>query len=294
MFVRTEFKFQNDVGQMIKFDVKIVGWNLLRVITVLVLYFQKPSHSNKFKFYISINLFIYFCSIAHTLSVNQELSRLLRLCIDFYNNILTLIQLKYFSPLLDKFDYTSRKSLALYIVLNILENETLIPTADEADSVLVMIAPLIKDENDQAPDKLDPEDFAEEQGIAGRFVHLLKSDDPDMQYKILQVARKHFGLGGTQRIKHVLPPLIFQAFQLANKYKQIAEEDTNWDKKCQKILQFCHSTISVLARADLPDLALRLYLQGALVIGQIGYTNHETVAYDFMTQVSVIIICLNH
>lgn len=226
------------------------------------------------------------CSIAHTLSVNQELSRLLRLCIDFYNNILTLIQLKHFSPLLDKFDYTSRKSLALYIVLNILENETLIPTADEADSVLVMISPLIKDENDQASEKLDPEDFAEEQGIAGRFVHLLKSDDPDMQYKILQVARKHFGLGGTQRIKHVLPPLIFQAFQLANKYKQIAEEDANWDKKCQKILQFCHSTISVIARADLPDLALRLYLQGALVIGQIGYTNHETVAYDFMTQVS--------
>lgn len=229
-----------------------------------------------------------FHSIAHTLSVNQELSRLLRLCIDFYNNILTLIQLKYFSPLLDKFDYTSRKSLALYIVLNILDNDTLIPTADEADSVLVMIAPLIKDENDQAPDKLDPEDFAEEQGIAGRFVHLLKSDDADMQYKILQIARKHFGLGGTQRIKHVLPPLIFQAFQLANKYKQIADEDPNWDKKCQKILQFCHSTISVLARADLPDLALRLYLQGALVIGQIGYTNHETVAYEFMTQVSVV------
>ncbi|XP_037051004.1 vacuolar protein sorting-associated protein 35 isoform X1 [Bradysia coprophila] len=223
-------------------------------------------------------------NIAHTLSVNQELSRLLRLCIDFYNNILTLIQLKFFSPLLEKFDYTSRKALALYIVLNILENETLIPTADEADSVLVMIAPLIKDDNEQAPEKLDPEDFAEEQGIAGRFVHLLKSDDPDMQYKILQIARKHFGLGGTQRIKHVLPPLIFQAFQLANKYKQIADEDANWDKKCQKILQFCHSTISVLARADLPDLALRLYLQGALVIGQIGYTNHETVAYDFMTQ----------
>jgi vacuolar protein sorting-associated protein 35 len=106
-----------------------------------------------------------------------------------------------------------------------------------------------------------------------------------MQYKILQAARKHFGLGGTQRIRYVLPPIVFQAFQLAFKYKSIANVDELWDKKCQKIIQFCHSTISVLAKADLPEMALRLYLQGALCISRIGYTNHETVAYDFMTQV---------
>lgn len=223
-------------------------------------------------------------NIAHTLSVNQELSRLLRICVDFYNDALTLIKLEHFSPLLQKFDYTSRKSLALYIVLNILDNETLIPTAEQVDSILVMISPLIKDEPDQPADKIDPEDFAEEQGITGRFVHLLRSDEPDQQYKILQIARKHFGEGGTLRIKHVLPSLVFQAFQLACQYKSIADKDDMWDKKCQKILQFCHNTITALARSDLPDLALRLFLQGALVVGQLGYTNHETVAYDFMTQ----------
>lgn len=217
--------------------------------------------------------------------MNQELSRLLRICVDFYNNALTLIKLDHFSPLLQKFDYTSRKSLALYIVLNILENETLIPTAEEADSVLVMIAPLVKDEAGQPADTIDPEDFAEEQGVTGRFVHLLRSDEPDQQYKILQTARKHFGQGGTLRIKHVLPSLVFQAFQLACKYKSIADKDEMWDKKCQKILQFCHNTITVLARSDLPELALRLFLQGALVVGQLGYTNHEAVAYDFKTQV---------
>lgn len=114
-----------------------------------------------------------FFSISHFLSVNQELSRLLRICVDFYNNALTIIQLKNFCPLLDKFDYTSRKSLALYIVMNILENETFIPTADETDSVLAMLTPLIKDEEDQqqqqtTQEKIDPEDFAEEQGIVAR------------------------------------------------------------------------------------------------------------------------------
>uniref|UniRef100_A0A182FFX6 Vacuolar protein sorting-associated protein 35 n=1 Tax=Anopheles albimanus TaxID=7167 RepID=A0A182FFX6_ANOAL len=224
-------------------------------------------------------------SISHSLSVNQELSRLLRLCVDFYNNIITILELKFFTPLLEKFDYTSRKAIALYLVMNILENETLIPTAEQVDSVLTMIAPLIRDQDDQPTERVNLEDFAEDQGIVGRFVHLLRSDDPDTQYKILIAARKHLGPGGQARIRYVLPPLVFQAYQLAYKYKSIAGEDEMWDKKCQKILQFCHSTIAVLAKTELPELALRLYLQGALCIGQIAYTNHEAVAYDFMTQV---------
>lgn len=208
----------------------------------------------------------------------------MRICVDFYNNILTLIKLEHFSPLLQKFDYTSRKSIALYIVSNIIENETSIPTAEEVDSVLVIISPLVKDESDQPSEKIDPEDFADEQGITGCFVHLLRSEDPGQQYKILQTARKHFGQGGKMRIKHVLPSLVFQAFQLAGKYKSLADSDDMWDKKCQKIVQFCHNTITILARSESPELALRLFLQGALVVGQLGYANHETVAYDFMTQ----------
>lgn len=231
--------------------------------------------------FIEINFF----SILHTLSVNQELTRLLRLCVDFYNNILTIIELKHFGPLLEKFDYTSRKSLALYILMNVLDQETIIPTADQVDEVLKMIMPLITDEEDQTEERIDMEDFAEEQGVVARFVHLLRSDDPDMQYKILQTARKHFGLGGKQRIKYTLPPLIFQIFKLAFKYKENETTDEKWDMKVQKLMQFCHGTITVLARAELPELALRLFLQGALVIDRIGYSNHETVAYDFMTQV---------
>ncbi len=223
-------------------------------------------------------------SINHSLAVNHELSRLLRVCIDFYNNVLVILDIKNFPKLLSKFDYSSRKSLSLYLVMNILDNETLIPTDEQADSVLEMLSPLIRDQEDQPPDGNDNEDFVEEQGLVGRLIHLLKSDHLDMQYKILQVARKHFGTGGAVRIRHVLPSIVFQAFQLAYQYKSNASEDDNWDKKCQKIIQFCHTTISAIAKAELPDLALRLFLQGALCIGQIQQTNHETVAYDFMTQ----------
>ena len=33
------------------------------------------------------------------------------------------------------------------------------------------------------------------------------------------------------------------------------------------------------------ELPLRLFLQGALASGQIGYENHEAVAYEFVSQV---------
>jgi vacuolar protein sorting-associated protein 35 len=91
-------------------------------------------------------------------------------------------------------------------------------------------------------------------------------------------------LGGL-RIRFVLPPLVFQAYKLAFDYKNNAEKDELWEKKCQKIVQFCHSTISQLT-TDEPELALRLYLQGALCINQISYSSHEAIAYDFMTQVN--------
>uniref|UniRef100_A0A1B6CMY9 Vacuolar protein sorting-associated protein 35 n=2 Tax=Clastoptera arizonana TaxID=38151 RepID=A0A1B6CMY9_9HEMI len=57
-----------------------------------------------------------------------------------------------------------------------------------------------------------------------------------------------------------------------------------WQKKCQKIFQFSHQTITALIKAELAELPLRLFLQGALAIGQINFESHETVAYEFLSQ----------
>lgn len=65
----------------------------------------------------------------------------------------------------------------------------------------------------------------------------------------------------------------------------IFRQDDKWEKKCQKIFSFAHQTISALIKAELAELPLRLFLQGALAAGEIGFENHETVAYEFMSQV---------
>ncbi|OBS67894.1 hypothetical protein A6R68_03565, partial [Neotoma lepida] len=88
------------------------------------------------------------------------------------------------------------------------------------DSIMNLVSTLIQDQPDQPVEDPDPEDFADEQSLVGRFIHLLRSDDPDQQYLILNTARKHFGAGGNQRIRFTLPPLVFAAYQLAFRYKE--------------------------------------------------------------------------
>lgn len=54
----------------------------------------------------------------------------------------------------------------------------------KVDAILNLVSTLIQDQPDQPADEPDPEDFAEEQSLVGRFIHLLHSDDPDQQYLV--------------------------------------------------------------------------------------------------------------
>jgi vacuolar protein sorting-associated protein 35 len=65
----------------------------------------------------------------------------------------------------------------------------------------------------------------------------------------------------------------------------LSVQDEMWEKKCQKIFQFCHQTITALITAELAELPLRLFLQGAIAVGLMEFENYETVAYEFMSQV---------
>uniref|UniRef100_A0A8C7IYN0 VPS35 retromer complex component n=1 Tax=Oncorhynchus kisutch TaxID=8019 RepID=A0A8C7IYN0_ONCKI len=153
--------------------------------------------------------------IATSSAVSKELTRLLKIPVDTYNNILTVLQLKHFPPLFEYFDYESRKSMSCYVLSNTLDYNTTIIAQEQVDAILTLVSTLIQDQPDQPAEDPDPEDFAEEQSLVGRFIHLLLSDDPDQQYLILNTARKHFGAGGNQRIRYTLPPLVFAAYQLA-------------------------------------------------------------------------------
>jgi len=219
-------------------------------------------------------------------ALGKELGRLLRMPVSHYNSLITLLQLPHFAQVLQRLDYNGRKNIALHLVNNALDNETYLSTQEQVEAVLGMLAPLIADQPDQPLTVPDADDFAEEQNLMARLIHLLTAEETDLdqRYRMLTSARKQFGAGGPRRIQYTLPPLIYEAFKLARKYFDIRKEDELWEKKCEKIFTFCHQCIAALVKAEMADLPLRLFLQGALAVSQIPFATHESLAYEFLSQ----------
>jgi len=57
----------------------------------------------------------------------------MKIPIDSYNNLLSVLQLIHFGPLFEYFDFKSRKIMSCYIVNNALDNDTLIPTQEQVN-----------------------------------------------------------------------------------------------------------------------------------------------------------------
>merc|ERR1712241_1591749 len=55
-------------------------------------------------------------------------------------------------------------------------------------------------------------------------------------------------------------------------------------EKSGQIFQFCHTTLMALVKAEMSELPLRLFLQGALVLDAIPFETQETMAYEFISQ----------
>lgn len=64
-------------------------------------------------------------------AVSRELMRLMKIPVDNYNNVLELLKLEHYGPLMEYFDYQARKSMSIHLILNALENETGIPSPEQ-------------------------------------------------------------------------------------------------------------------------------------------------------------------
>nr|XP_045237907.1 vacuolar protein sorting-associated protein 35-like [Macaca fascicularis] len=74
--------------------------------------------------------------VATSSAVSKELTRLLKMPVDTYNNILTVLKLKHFHPLFEYFDYESRKSMSCYVLSNVLDYNTEIVSQDQVREYL--------------------------------------------------------------------------------------------------------------------------------------------------------------
>lgn len=152
--------------------------------------------------------------LEHNTSVSRELARLMKIPIDNYNDLLRVLELQHYAALMEHLDYQGRKQLAIYLLNNALENDTVVPSQEQTEQALGLSAPLITAEQGEDMQQ-DADELADEQSLLARFVHQMRAQNADQQYLILSAARRILAAGGAQRIRYTLPPLVFQAYQLA-------------------------------------------------------------------------------
>ena len=88
-----------------------------------------------------------------------------------------------------------------------------------------MLSSIINTKIDKELDNDDDlEELIDEQSLLARFLHQLKSENLDEQFLILNTAKKSLVVNNSDCIRYTLPPLVFQAYQLASLYKEREKE----------------------------------------------------------------------
>ncbi|KAN0032657.1 hypothetical protein ACTFIV_006565 [Dictyostelium citrinum] len=207
----------------------------------------------------------------------KQIIQLLQIPLDVFKNVLVVLKLSNYQPLISCLSYNNRKKVSLDIVNNTISNSTIIEEPESVNNLLETIQTLIKDEQDQPDmDDIDKEDFQEEQNKVASLIHLFDSEDPEKLFKIYIIARGHFGKGGPHRIRHTLVPLVFCSLRFIRNFKQqvdsgvISLDENKWVAIGSKIFTFVSETIKALADIKLADLSFRLYLQALQTFDHCG------------------------
>ena len=230
----------------------------------------------------------------HSQASQSNLLSLLLGPVKAYFSLFTALALPNFVPLYQQQTYPTRRAVAGEVARSLLRNETKITTSDNLESVLQILAVLIK-EGMQAPSgysggpgrrgALETDETVEEQGWLARIVHLIKGSDNMTQFQLLQKARNAFA-EGNERTKYTTPALLTQSLKLARSFKR-REHLSNDDYAVQSsaVYKFMHTTLSSLytrvSASGVPDLCLRLFVSCGQVASQ---CENEDVAYEYFAQ----------
>lgn len=227
----------------------------------------------------------------HSQATQSQILSLLLSPIKTYVSLFTALALPNYIPLLHSQPYPTRRAVAGEVARSLMRNKTYITSIENLESVLEILKVLIREGIQQAQGypggpiqrrAQETEETIEEQGWLARIVHLIRGQDNDTQFKLLQVARKAFA-DGNERIKYTSPAIITGALKLARQYKKREHFDDNWQSQSSALYKFMHSTLSTLYTrvTGSADLSLRLFIACGQVADQNGF---EEVAYEFFAQ----------
>ncbi|EWC47353.1 hypothetical protein DRE_00321 [Drechslerella stenobrocha 248] len=228
----------------------------------------------------------------HVLATQQNILGILLAPLNSYVSLFTVLALPNYVPLLHAQSYQTRRAVASSVIKTVLSNSIKISTEEHVQGVLNLVQVLIKESAPQQavypgtqPRRLretDSDEVVEEQGWLARLVHVIHSDDNDVQYKLLQATQKAFVEGG-DRVKHTTPAMITACVKLARRFKTREHFDDDWQSKSQLLYKFAHQMLSTLYnRVGCADLCLRLFVMCGQIADQ--GESFEEAAYEFFAQ----------
>ena len=225
------------------------------------------------------------------------------LLIEPLNNGINIFKMNDFIPLMNFLNYKNKKNLGLNLIEALIndadkENPTMerIDSLDSLDNVLRFIQPLLGDRRDSV--KEEESTYEYEQSIVSKLVFIIRTNNPEIIYKILNDLKNIFSHGGINRRKYTLPPLANRIIQFChditicyeNKLGLIEEKKKNntyvkeiiesldikrvendeiFVKLMINIYKLLTETIDLISQEQ-PEMAFKLFLQSASQVNSIS------------------------
>ncbi|KAJ1970421.1 retromer complex subunit Vps35 [Dimargaris xerosporica] len=250
----------------------------------------------------------------HAPSTINNLLALMQGPVDAYESVLDLLRLDHYGVLLDLLTFSTRRTVARSILQRLLQQGAHIHTHTDAVGILNYCQVLIKSPkashssgggaagptggamsprfNDKrygpgsgripSSGLLDDEDYAEDQGLLARLIHLFALTDPEGQLELL-VSTQHTLLDSGDFIRFTYPPIVTQALQLLRRLAY-GHEGPLEEGQATAIFKFIHRVIALLndrVGGPTSETALRLFLLVGQAADEYGY---EEMAYEFFVQ----------
>jgi vacuolar protein sorting-associated protein 35 len=137
------------------------------------------------------------------------------------NNGINIFRMNDFIPLMNFLNYKNKKNLGIKLIETLIadankEKSTIekIDSLDSLDNVLKYIQPLLGDTRDSIQE--DESTYEYEQSIVGKLVYLIRTNNPEIIYKILNDLKNIFAHGGINRRRYTLPPLANRVIQFCH------------------------------------------------------------------------------
>ena len=224
------------------------------------------------------------------------------------NNGINIFRMNDFIPLMNFLNYKNKKDLGIKLIETLIadankEKSTLekIDSLDSLDNVLKYIQPLLGDRRDTIQE--DESTYEYEQTIVSKLVFIIKTNNPEIIYKILNDLKNIFSHGGPNRRRYTLPPLANRIIQFChhislcyenkkglipekkkkNKYViniiesldiSKIETDEIFIKLINNIYKLLTETIDLISQEQ-PVMAFNLFLQSASQVNSINCNKEQ-------------------